>query len=619
MLHRILTVSLAAAVVATSVPAVAADSRCANALYRRNHATECAADKKFWTTSTIGWVSGAVAALGTGLAVLGMSGGGAGAADATPAPTTVNTHMATLTAYDTVGYTDPTLLAAAVADKKYMNNANQYNDIRAAYAMARGFTGQNSTIAILDTGNVGYHGAAVKNLVAGAIAPNATVDAYQIVDARGEFLPYAQIGDMIASARDANIFNASWGVESQARLNADTIRSRAQLERLTDAHMIDEMVNAAARDAIFVWAAGNEGRTQSTAMAALPRVVPELDGHFVNVVAWDSATGALADYSNACGATKLYCITAPGSDMNVGFGTASGTSFAAPVVSAAIAVIREAWPHMSAHEITQLLFTTARDLGDAGVDDVYGWGMLDLERATRPVGAAMVPLDDTMVPLRMASVRGAAARAIKSANLGFAFFDAFGRAFDADLNDSISFRNTSRAAARLAGDDAITLGTIGALEFGFAKNTLLTADGFLQTDATPLVSFVGWNNAFQLGNVRLFQRSRLGCARMNAADDSLIRDISPVYTANVSLGAAWGNWTFAVAADDMVLGGHMTLHLPTGRGANGAIVYQDHTIDLATRPAVEYSATYRGITAAWVDNPTGRDEFYVVARGRIQF
>ena len=71
-----------------------------------------------------------------------------------------------------------------------------------------------------------------------------------------------------------------------------------------------------------------------------------------------------------------YCITAPGTDLKSSASNTvlDGTSFAAPIVSAAIAVIREAFPYMKSNEITNLLFTTARDLGASGVDAIYGHG-----------------------------------------------------------------------------------------------------------------------------------------------------------------------------------------------------------------------------------------------------
>lgn len=33
--------------------------------------------------------------------------------------------------------------------------------------------------------------------------------------------------------------------------------------------------------------------------------------------------------------------------------------------------------------IKQTILSTATDIGEAGVDDVYGWGLLDVEKATK--------------------------------------------------------------------------------------------------------------------------------------------------------------------------------------------------------------------------------------------
>ncbi|HZN20483.1 MAG TPA: type VII secretion-associated serine protease mycosin [Micromonosporaceae bacterium] len=60
-----------------------------------------------------------------------------------------------------------------------------------------------------------------------------------------------------------------------------------------------------------------------------------------------------------------------------------GTSFAAPLVSATAALIRARWPRMSAANVVQHLTTTARDVGPAGRDDRYGFGMVSPVAALR--------------------------------------------------------------------------------------------------------------------------------------------------------------------------------------------------------------------------------------------
>ncbi len=632
MINRILTVFLAVVTMATSAHAVPA--ACKSELYRRAHPEKCTEKKSnsFLSRNAI-WIGGGAVAAGA-VALVAMAAGGGSSSGATAhvqstndsnfafgAPNVPQYSLPTLSIYNRVGYTDPKLLAAARKTTRYARNAAQYEDIRLAYSLARGYTGKNSTIAILDTGDYGYHGTAVKNIAGGAIAPDVKINEHKIVDNHGEFITYDKIANIIANDTSANIFNASWGTESQAGLNAATIKNRAQIVNLTSESFVNEITSAAQnRDAIFVWAAGNDHKSQSTALAAMPLVVPELDGHFINVVAWDSRTNSLADYSNACGATQMYCITAPGTDMNVGIGSASGTSFAAPIVSAAVAVIREAFPYMTAGEITSLLFTTARDLGTPGVDEIYGWGMLDLERATRPVGATLVSIDDNvMAPMQTARAAGVIGRQIKSANLRFAFFDSFGRAFDAKLNDSINFRPMGRAIERVRGNADMSV-SLGNMDFGFTRSNLLASDGFLRTGERDLMGFVGMRGEMMLGDVRLFQRTRMGFSAPTAARDSMIREFSNIISASVTLGATYGDWTFTVGAPETIVSGDMTLRLATGRAADGQIQYRNHRVSLVeTRPAMEYTAKYKFITAGYIDNPSGTDEFYVMARGQVSF
>lgn len=66
--------------------------------------------------------------------------------------------------------------------------------------------------------------------------------------------------------------------------------------------------------------------------------------------------------------------------------TVSGSRYAQAVATGAAAVLRSAYPYLSAAEIKSLMLTTATDLGAPGVDEVYGHGLIDLDRATQPVG-----------------------------------------------------------------------------------------------------------------------------------------------------------------------------------------------------------------------------------------
>lgn len=607
--RRIFSIFLCGMTIASQ--AIASD--CSNKAYRKNHPEKCS----FFAGATMpvlggaGLLGGVAAALG--FAAGGSSGGSNGGSGATP------NVQPTMQTYNMVGGdVDSIRLANAMNTAGYNRNINQYNDIRLAYSLARGYTGRGSEIAVLDAGTDTWHGATVAAFASGNVAPDAVVKSYKITDQNMKFLSYGEIGNKIAAAGTANIYNASWSVE----MRANQLRTRAQLVAITDKNFVNQIANAAtSHDAIFVWAAGNDyDKAQSSALSAMPIVVPELRGHFINVVAWDSDTGALADYSNACGITQDYCITAPGTNLDTGKTLASGTSFAAPIVSAAVAVIREAFPYMTSPEITALLFATARDLGAPGVDEIYGHGMLDLERATRPVGAALVPLDNNMMqPLRTARVSGTIGHNIKSSGLKFAYFDQFGRAFSANLNDNITIKNPGRGFERLRGGDEISAATIGNMEFGLKRSDFVLGDGFLQSEKQNLVSFIGTKNDFQVGEFELFQRTRFGFGAPKASPNSMITSFSNVYTASVAVGARYGDWTFSVAMPETIISGNMNLRLPAGRIADGTIIYNNYQIDMTSKPAIEYSVKYKYLTASFIDNPYGTDEFFIMAKRTLRF
>ncbi|MGB5778935.1 MAG: S8 family peptidase [Allopontixanthobacter sediminis] len=64
----------------------------------------------------------------------------------------------------------------------------------------------------------------------------------------------------------------------------------------------------------------------------------------------------------------------------------SGTSFAAPQISGAVALLAQAFPNLTGAQIVEILLTTARDVGATGTDTTFGRGILDIGRALSPQG-----------------------------------------------------------------------------------------------------------------------------------------------------------------------------------------------------------------------------------------
>ncbi|MCP4584190.1 MAG: S8 family serine peptidase [candidate division Zixibacteria bacterium] len=143
---------------------------------------------------------------------------------------------------------------------------------------------------------------------------------------------------------------------------------------------------------VIVFAAGNEG----TSGLRRPGDRATDDYRTFSVAAVDGNTPSwpIASFSSR---GPTYCapgggvaikpdISAPGVSVRScypgsGYVSMSGTSMATPHVAGVVALICEANPNLSVNEIKQIIFDTAYDLGSAGEDNNYGWGMIDAYEA----------------------------------------------------------------------------------------------------------------------------------------------------------------------------------------------------------------------------------------------
>ena len=179
---------------------------------------------------------------------------------------------------------------------------------------------------------------------------------------------------------------------------------------------------------ILVWAAGNANdraclpgtvncnRIDNRLDANSPEIyagmvarIAELQGHSIAVVAVNEA-GDIAGFSNRCGIAAEWCLAAPGVDVSVAyFGPnngipgirrivkVGGTSFAAPMVSGSLAVMKQLFRNqLSNTELVTRLFVTADKSDRYGNTAIYGQGMLDLGAATSPVGVTGIALGNTV-------------------------------------------------------------------------------------------------------------------------------------------------------------------------------------------------------------------------------
>ena len=170
---------------------------------------------------------------------------------------------------------------------------------------------------------------------------------------------------------------------------------------------------------VLVWAAGNAHETPCDSpvvecvdgavdavspglLSGLAARLPELREHTVSVVAIGQ-DGEITDFSNRCGIAAEYCLAAPGEDVRVayfgpfsdgpgrGIATARGTSFAAPMVTGSLALMKQYFRgQLSNTDLLARLLETADRSGPYADAEIYGRGLMDLGTATSPVGAETV-------------------------------------------------------------------------------------------------------------------------------------------------------------------------------------------------------------------------------------
>lgn len=249
---------------------------------------------------------------------------------------------------------------------------------------------------------------------------------------------------------------------------------------------MERAVNAGA---VIVIAAGND---QAAAPSELAQVAgaPWAQGRILIVGATDQAN-ALAGFSNQAGAYKNVYLVAPGVAIRttgVGGGQviASGTSFSTPHAAGALALLAQKFPNLSAAELAEILLLSATDLGAAGVDDVYGYGLINLARAIAPMGVVGLPTGGGIVPasgdtpalssagLRLSPAFGDALSQVPALQNAMAL-DGYGRSYQVDLR---------RAVTVLAATPSLT-GFSRQLQYERRQTLPLSATATLYAAATP--------------------------------------------------------------------------------------------------------------------------------------
>lgn len=485
------------------------------------------------------------------------------------------------------------------------------------WAHSAGLTGAGKTIAIVDDGfrlshrelagktitQTGIlpdkgHGTFVASLAAGkkdgigmhGVAPGADLHLTSFAPSGSGFdIANVTAGTLAAAGLNAVAQNNSWGFEVSS-LNLQTYlknnpgATTAQGLNATLGHgtanwqtylnALDSFQNTG----VVVWALSNDNSlTSGDVMAALPYFEPRL------AEAWISAANGYFEVngsgditravrlSAACGLAAKFCLAGDGittaawngndTDYRSGF----GTSFVAPQVAGAVALLAGAFPDMTPSEWAQRLLASADnswfaaqgvplagtiDYGN-GVTHSYstewGHGVMDIRAALSPIGSVSVLSGASVASAERHSLSESAivapssfgdslSRALEPQQL--AVFDALNRAFSVS---SASAVQTAPATVlpRLPGQASIDQGHNG-------LNLIHTGDL-----AGAVTGFAGAGGAASVLTM--------------AGESLLVASIAPV-------GAAGELTTYGFAAEHgavdngALAGAGMTLSLPLGSG-----------------------------------------------------
>ena len=259
-----------------------------------------------------------------------------------------------------------------------------------------------------------------------------------------------------------------------------------------DNNMASAMQDAAAAGRIMVAALGNdEGHFGPIGSPASNVTDPGVAGFAIAVGSMNKNGTGRAYHSNTCGPVAEYCIFAPGEYVlttNVGGGYVwnNGTSFAAPHVSGAAAVLWAVFPYKSADEIVNRLLGTARPIteeqrmarqnsGGTVIDPTFGWGALNLGNALAPIyrgrglviGGSLVPVADTYVTLPPGfAAPGTGSHALANTII----YDGMMFPFYYDL--AASFRTSESSTEGMLEDFLSQLGTSSNVSLGRAEASL---------------------------------------------------------------------------------------------------------------------------------------------------
>jgi len=221
-----------------------------------------------------------------------------------------------------------------------------------------------------------FHGTHVAGIIAATRDNDEGVAGWSLV----QLLAVRVLNDSGAGTTDVVASGIRWAADHGARIINMSLTSASSTKSMEEACKY-----AAQAGVLLVAASGNEGQEAVGFPAALTQCIA------VGASSHDSRLASFSNYGAeqevvAPGATILSSV--PGG----AYGEADGTSMAAPQVSGVAALVLARNYGLSGSEVRAILDASAIDMGVAGRDIQYGYGLVNAKRAVDLAAAYRAPL-----------------------------------------------------------------------------------------------------------------------------------------------------------------------------------------------------------------------------------
>lgn len=320
--------------------------------------------------------------------------------------------------------------------------------------------------------------------------------------------------------------------------------------------------------------------------------------------------------------------------LNGTYQSMSGTSMAAPAISGAVAVVHQLWPYMKGDQIVQVLLKTANKNLPGYTVDTHGQGLLDLDRATQPVGGLGIsttgrtgtarPVQGTLSVSGLNSTVTAKLASVSAV-------DEFQRGYQVNLTPATSSRFieptayiphsagqgwSSRYAGQLNSFNGVTVGSgAGTTTVGVSTQTMSREHQTVQYQATftqmaynPWINFAGmWGesrDAMTLEFSAVYSPEPTGmyaqAGLMQTTGNynyGMVTRVTPIYSTYAIAGYRDQGFSVYGGVKPTVVAGTVDITVPTAIDETGTMQYETVSSKIRNRAVgfvgTSYAYNYR--------------------------